>query len=91
VTLETGDASNGWAERPEYDVIVITGSMPEVPESYKNSLEIGGRLFIVTGNAPSMSAKLITRVSEEDWSEENILETDIPALDNAALKKEFEF
>ena len=91
VTLETGDASNGWPERPEYDVIVITGSMPEVPESYKNSLEIGGRLFIITGNAPSMNAKLITRVSEEDWSEENILETDVPALDNSALKEEFQF
>ena len=91
VTLETGDAAKGWAERPEYDVIVVTGSMPTVPDNYKDSLEIGGRLFIVTGNAPAMDAKLITRVSEDDWSEENILETDIPALDNSALDKAFEF
>lgn len=91
VTLETGDASKGWAERPEYDVIVITGSMPEVPECYKNSLEVGGRLFVVTGSAPAMQAKLITRVSENDWSEENILETDIPALENTQPEPEFSF
>lgn len=91
VTLETGDASKGWAERPEYDVIAITGSMPEVPEGYKKSLEVGGRLFVVTGSAPIMQAKLITRVSENDWSEENILETYIPALENTQPKPEFSF
>lgn len=91
VTLETGDASKGWAERPEYDVIVITGSMPEVPETYKNSLEVGGRLFLVCGLAPVMHAKLITRVSADDWSEENVFETDVPALENTQLKPEFSF
>lgn len=91
VTLETGDASKGWAERPEYDVIAITGSMPEVPESYKNSLVIGGRLFVVSGTSPSMQAKLITRVAENDWSEENVFETDLPALTNAEKEPEFSF
>ena len=91
VTLQTGDASAGWAERPEYDVIVITGSMPEVPENYKNSLEIGGRLFVVCGESPAMHAKLITRVSEYDWSEENVLETDLAPLENTAKAPAFEF
>lgn len=91
VTLQTGDASSGWAERPEYDVIVLTGSVPEVPESYKNSLEVGGRLFAVCGAAPVMEARLITRVSEYDWSEENILETYLPPLENSSKKPEFEF
>lgn len=91
VTLQVGDAANGWAERPEYDVIVLTGSVPEVPENYKNSLEIGGRLFVVCGSAPAMHAKLITRIAENDWSEENILETELPPLENAVKKAEFEF
>lgn len=91
VSLKTGDASNGWAERPIYDVIVITASMPEVPECYKTSLEIGGRLFVVTGSSPVMHAKLITRVSEDVWSEENMLETDLPALENTRLKPSFSF
>ena len=32
ITLETGDASLGWVEHAPYDVIVITGSMPELPK-----------------------------------------------------------
>lgn len=91
VTLETGDASKGWAERPEYDVIVITASMPEVPECYKNALEVGGRLFVVSGKSPVMHAKLITRVSENDWSEENVLETDVAPLQNSQKEPEFSF
>ncbi|MDH5518719.1 MAG: protein-L-isoaspartate O-methyltransferase [Gammaproteobacteria bacterium] len=91
VSLQTGDASAGWAERPLYDVIVITASMPEVPDCYKTSLEIGGRLFVVTGASPVMHAKLITRVAEDVWSDENIFETDLPALENTRLKASFSF
>ncbi|MDH5423501.1 MAG: protein-L-isoaspartate O-methyltransferase [Gammaproteobacteria bacterium] len=91
VTLKTGDASKGWADRALYDVIVITGSMPDVPACYKNSLEIGGRLFVVTGTSPVMHARLITRVAENDWSEVNILETDLPPLENTRPKEQFHF
>lgn len=91
VTLQNGDASTGWAERPEYDVIVLTASTPDVPENYKHSLEIGGRLFVICGQSPAMQAKLITRVSEHDWSEENVLETDLAPLENSQKKAEFEF
>jgi protein-L-isoaspartate(D-aspartate) O-methyltransferase len=91
VTLSTGDASQGWKDRNVYDVIVVTGSAPEVSDSFKKALEIGGRLFIVTGQAPVMAAKLITRVAENDWAEENILETDVSPLENTAKAAEFVF
>ena len=65
--------------------------MPQVPENYKNSLEIGGRMFVVCGNSPAMEATIITRLSADDWSEENILETDLAPLDNSSKKAEFEF
>lgn len=91
VTLQTGDASKGWAERPSYDVIVITGSMPEVPETYKQSLEVGGRLFVVVGDAPAMRAMLITRVTDDIWSEETFIETELPALTNSSKAPVFEF
>jgi len=91
VTLATGDACNGWPERTLYDVIVVTGSTPEVPENYKQALEVGGRLFIITGQSPAMHAKVITRVADNDWSEENILETDVAPLDNSGKEPEFIF
>src|SRR3569832_54463 len=64
VTLETGDAATGWERDQPYDVIAVTGSLPLLPDSLRRQLKVGGRLFVVTGDAPVMSAQLITRVSE---------------------------
>ena len=91
VTLHTGDASNGWDTLPQYDVIAITGSMAEIPEVYKKSLSVGGRLFAVTGEAPVMTAHLVTRVSENEWAQKELFETCIPPLVNAEKPKEFVF
>jgi protein-L-isoaspartate(D-aspartate) O-methyltransferase len=89
VTLEVGDAALSWDSQKPYDVIVITGSMPILPESFQHTLSIGGRLFVVVGDSPAMEAILITRESENNWSHEVLLETDIPALINAPEPERF--
>ena len=43
VRLETGDASRGWPGRAPYDVIVVTGSLPVLPDSLRRQLKVGGR------------------------------------------------
>lgn len=87
VTLETGDAASGWDG--QYDVIVITGSLPLMPEHYKQGLNIGGRLFVITGDAPAMEARLVTRLGQDEFSDEALFETDIPALENAPQPDRF--
>ena len=62
VTLETGDAARGWGKHGPYDVIVLTGSMPVLPDAYVQQLKPGGRLLAVCGEAPVMQAQLVTRV-----------------------------
>lgn len=89
VTLETGDASRGWDKQRPYDVIAITGSMPVLPESFQKSLNVGGRLFAIVGDAPAMEVILITRVADNEWSHQVLLETNIPALVNAAEPERF--
>ena len=43
VTLEVGDASHGWPEHGPYDVIVLTGSTPVLPEEFQKTLwPVGG-------------------------------------------------
>jgi len=42
---------------------VLTGSTPVLPAAFQNSLNVGGRLFAIVGDAPVMEAKLITRVA----------------------------
>jgi len=89
VTLETGDAARGWPAVAKVDVIAITGSLPILPESYRHALNIGGRLFAIVGDSPAMEALLITRISEHEFREEILFETDLPPLRNAEQPNRF--
>lgn len=91
VTLETGDAARGWDAGKPYDVIFISGSLPTLPDSFRESLNKGGRMIAVVGKAPVMEAKLIRRRDETSWSETDLFETEIPALSNAIQLDAFEF
>lgn len=91
VTLEVGDASHGWPEKGPYDVIVLTGSTPVLPEEFQNSLTVGGRLFVVEGCAPVMNAVLIRCEDKGVYSKVCLFETCIPALRNAQQKNQFIF
>lgn len=91
IEFEEGDASNGWPHYGPYDVIAITGGFYQLPEAFKKSLTIGGRLFCIEGEKPVMLAKLITRIDEEKWSEEVLFETEIELLINAKKAEVFNF
>lgn len=91
VELFVGDAMSGWQPEQAHDVVVVTGSVPMVPEQFKGWVNPGGRLFIVTGDSPAMDARLLTRLDATEWAEESLLETDLPRLVNAELPPEFEF
>ncbi|MEK7322105.1 MAG: protein-L-isoaspartate O-methyltransferase [Pseudomonadota bacterium] len=91
VQLEVGDASRGWEIRGPYDAVAVTGSLPVLPDSLRRALKIGGRLFVVTGDAPVMTAHLITRVGEESWSQHTLFETVLPPLINAPQPPRFVF
>lgn len=91
VTLQQGDAANGWNDGKLYDVIAITGSLPMLPDHYKQSLNRGGRLFAVIGQAPVMEAVLIRRVGTEEWTEESLFETELAPLLNTSAPSEFVF
>lgn len=91
VTVSTGDAALGWNQKQFYDAIVISGSMPEIPEAYKKMLKEGGRLFVVTGDAPAMTAHLVTRIAKNEWTTKDLFETCITALRGAEKVEEFSF
>jgi protein-L-isoaspartate(D-aspartate) O-methyltransferase len=50
-----GDMGAGHAEGAPYDVILLEGSVPRVPESLLAQLKEGGRLAAVVTSAPNMS------------------------------------
>jgi len=91
VTLESGDAVHGWQQSSPYDVIVLTGSVPFLEDCLQQQLKPGGRLFVISGQSPVMQARLITRISENDWHDKVLFETDLPELEGATQIEPFKF
>lgn len=89
IEFHEGDASHNWNDARTYDVIVLTGSVAKMPENYKNKLNLGGRLAVIIGQSPAMTAKVLTRISETEWEVETLFETDLKALTNAEAKPSF--
>jgi len=65
--------------------------MPVLPNALRKALKIGGRLFVITGEAPVMEARLITRITEQEWIEKALYETVLPPLVNAPRVQRFIF
>src|SRR5450759_1131036 len=68
-----GDGTRGWPEHAPYDAIVVAAGGPQVPESLKEQLKIGGRLVIPVG-ADQRAQELVrvTRISNNQYRSEDI-------------------
>jgi protein-L-isoaspartate(D-aspartate) O-methyltransferase len=91
VTVEHGDAARGWSGRAPYDVIIVSGSLPALPESLLGQLKIGGRLSVIVGDPPAMTAQIVTRVSETGYDTVKLFETMVKPLRNAWRPSSFKF
>ena len=91
VSVETGDASQAWESGAPYDLIVVSGSLPVLPESLLRGLKEGGRLIAVVGRAPVMRMQLITRGENGTFVTKGILETVIAPLLNVTQPRQFVF
>ena len=89
--VHTGDAASGWADNAPYDVIVLSGSVPVLPDALLQQLKLGGRLLAVVGTAPAMTLKRITRTAETTFETVNILETQLAPLLNTPKQNRFVF
>ncbi len=89
--LFTGDVMSGWQPELAHDVVVVTGSVQAVPEHFRGWVNPGGRMFVITGDAPAMEAQLLTRLNATEWRVESLFETNLPRLVHAEQAPEFEF
>ncbi|MNJ98837.1 Protein-L-isoaspartate O-methyltransferase [compost metagenome] len=90
VTVELGDGVQGWGDA-SYDVIVVSGSVPSVPEALLANIKVGGRLLAIVGTAPAMTAQIITRTSDVAYSTVGLFETIVKPLRNAPAPSQFKF
>jgi protein-L-isoaspartate(D-aspartate) O-methyltransferase len=91
VTLETGDAARGWNRHGPYDAIILTGSVPVLPEAFPRSLNAGGRLIAVVGEPPVMEAQLMSCLSAGAYGTTSLFETCLAPLKNALQPERFVF
>ena len=67
VEVRQADGSQGAPSDGPFDVIMLSGSVPNVPQVLLNQLSIGGRLLAVVGEDPVMRASVITRTADQQW------------------------
>ena len=91
VDVITGDGARGWSAAAPYDVIVVSASMPLLPDEFLQQLKVGGRIVCVIGTAPVMTAQVVTRVSERGFNTVNLFETALKPLRNAVTPSRFQF
>jgi len=73
VHVRQGDGTRGWPDHAPYDAIVVTAGGPEVPESLRSQLKIGGRLVIPVGAEQRIQQLVrVTRIAEEHYASDNI-------------------
>jgi protein-L-isoaspartate(D-aspartate) O-methyltransferase len=91
VTVELGNGAQGWSQGAPYDVIVVSGSLPVLPEALLQQLNVGGRLAVIIGQAPVMKAQLITRTGEAGYDTRTLFETSVKPLQLATAAPAFVF
>lgn len=91
LTLIRADSARAPVGELGFDVIVLTGSAPELPQAFLDRLNPGGRLFAVVGDAPVMKALVVERGPGASFRRTEVFETLLKPLVNAQAPARFRF
>ena len=91
VVVQQKKLVEGYAEQGPYNVIVINGSVPEVPEAIKAQLAEGGRLVTVISEAGHMGAAVIMTRQNGNVSTRVLFDAATPTLAGFEARKSFAF
>jgi protein-L-isoaspartate(D-aspartate) O-methyltransferase len=85
------DGSQGAAADAPFDVILLGGSVAEIPQALLAQLKLGGRLVAIVGDEPIMHAQVVTRTSETNFTSEDKWDDNAPRLLNFPQPSSFKF
>ncbi|MFT5642569.1 MAG: protein-L-isoaspartate(D-aspartate) O-methyltransferase [Janthinobacterium sp.] len=91
VSVELGNGAQGWASGAPFDVIVISAALPVLPDVFLQQLKVGGRLAVIIGEAPVMSAHVVTRVSDAAFDTVKLFETCVTPMKAVVAPSNFTF
>ena len=85
------DGATGLPAEAPFDVIMLSGSVPEVPQALLDQIKVGGRLLAIVGQQPVMRAMRYTRLSATALKAEALFDTLAPRLLGMAEPTRFSF
>ena len=85
------DGSQGVASEAPFDVIVLSGSVAQLPQLLLQQLKPGGRLGARVGDEPVMRATVVPRVGDSDFRTSQPWDTVAPRLRNFPEPSRFHF
>ena len=89
--VREADGSKGWSAEAPFDVILLSGSVPNVPQALLDQLKVGGRLAAIEGQEPVMRAVLFTKVAERQHRRVELFDTVATRLDGFPEPSRFSF
>jgi protein-L-isoaspartate(D-aspartate) O-methyltransferase len=89
--VREADGAQGMQMDGPFDVIVLSGSVAEVPPNLLAQLKVGGRLAAIVGDEPVMRATVVTRVSDTSFTTTQPWDTVAPRLLNFPEPSKFHF
>jgi protein-L-isoaspartate(D-aspartate) O-methyltransferase len=91
VQVRHADGSSGLPAEAPFDVIVLSGSVPQVPRPLLEQLREGGRLVAIVGEEPIMRATLYTRSGPQAFAQTELFDTVAPRLLGFPEPSQFRF
>ena len=89
--VDLGNGANGWPAAGEVDVVIVSGSLPFMPQAILEQVRVGGRIAAIVGDAPAMTAVVCHRTAERAWKTVKLFETVVRRLREAPAVSHFEF
>lgn len=89
--VREADGSRDVSVDGPFDIIVLSGSVAEVPKALLAQLKPGGRLAAIVGTEPMMRATFVTRTGESGYTTAQPWDTVAPRLLNFPEPSRFNF
>jgi protein-L-isoaspartate(D-aspartate) O-methyltransferase len=91
VSVRHADGARGLAAEAPFDAVVLSGSVPSVPDDLLAQLKPGGRLVAIVGQLPIMRAVRITRSGAQTFGTLELFDTVAPRLHGFGEPTRFRF
>ena len=91
VEVRQADGARGLPGEGPFDVILLSGSVAEVPRALLDQLKVGGRLAAIVGGEPIMRATFITRTGDATFETRQPWDTLAPRLAHFPEPSRFHF